>query len=111
MAFASCASSTSSTARVSSDGPSSIVSHTCFLLVGKRLSTGPNTREYGHSVPHQNGAWLATISGSPSVQPQRHHAAATSSCDSANSPIHACGRRGMRCRLANGLAEGDVIAA
>ena len=124
VAFASCASSASRIGRVSSDGPSSMVSQTRLSSTGRRFSTGPYTAECGHRMPHQNGAWLATIAGRPTVQPQRHQISRKATCDSARNTIQACGLRGTRCnspgtgaskeassRTSGGLAERSVIAA
>src|SRR5690606_2490352 len=81
---------------VCSDGPSSIVNQTTGSLVGKRFSTGLNRPESGTSTPHRNTAWVASIAGSPTGQPRRHHSAATASCDSPSTTAQACGWRGTR---------------
>src|SRR5690606_27693837 len=94
VALAPYASSSSRIAGVSSDGPSSMVSQATGAVVGRRVSTGPNSDEVGRSVPHRDSAWLASSSGRPMRQPKRHHTATTTTCDSSAAQAAACGRRG-----------------
>ena len=75
-------------------------------VVGRRLSTGLNRRECGHSVaPQERQRGVASSAGSPTCQPQRHHSRDHQQLrQRAGTTTQACGWRGGRCRDGFGMA-------
>ena len=75
------------------------------MCIRDRFSTGPYRREYGHNTPHQNGRCVATISGRPTCQPNRHHMQTTSSWLAMSHNHQRYGCVGVWCNGASCIAE------